>query len=141
MRCLPGARPTFPRAYQGLVINFCLCPISGVCRSGSNAAKRMNRVDVFRMIRKRALQAGLNAEASCHTFSATGITAYLKSGGTLENAQAIAAHESPRTTKIYDRTQDAISSTRWRRFRSEAPIKWNSVSTFLRAHHITKLSL
>jgi integrase len=71
--------------------------------------KRMNRVDVFRMIRKRALQAGLNAEASCHTFRATGITAYLKSGGTLENAQAIAAHESPRTTKLYDRTQDAIT--------------------------------
>jgi len=69
----------------------------------------MNRVDVFRMIRKRALQAGLNAEASCHTFRATGITAYLKSGGTLENAQAIAAHESPRTTKLYDRTQDAIT--------------------------------
>ena len=71
--------------------------------------KRMNRVDVFRMIRKRALQAGLNAEASCHTFRATGITAYLKSGGTLENAQAIAAHESPRTTKLYDRTQDSIT--------------------------------
>ena len=70
---------------------------------------RMNRVDVFRMIRKRALKAGLNAEASCHTFRATGITAYLKSGGTLENAQAIAAHESPRTTKLYDRTRDEIT--------------------------------
>ena len=32
-----------------------------------------------------------------------------KSGGTLENAQAIAAHESPRTTKLYDRTQDSIT--------------------------------
>ena len=43
------------------------------------------------------------------TFRATGITAYLENGGTLEHAQQIAAHESPRTTKLYDRTQDEIS--------------------------------
>ena len=41
----------------------------------------------------------------CHVFRATGITAYLEAGGTLENAQAMAAHESPRTTKLYDRTE------------------------------------
>ena len=45
----------------------------------------------------------------CHTFRATGITAYLEAGGTLENAQAMAAHESPRTTKLYDRTSDEIT--------------------------------
>jgi hypothetical protein len=41
-------------------------------------------------------------------FRATGITAYFEAGGGLENAQAMAAHESPRTTKIYDRTGDKI---------------------------------
>jgi integrase len=46
---------------------------------------------------------------SCHTFRATGITAYLENGSTIEHAQAIANHESPRTTKLYDRTSDAIS--------------------------------
>ena len=35
--------------------------------------------------------------------------AYLDAGGTLENAQAMAAHESPRTTKLYDRTGDVIA--------------------------------
>jgi hypothetical protein len=40
---------------------------------------------------------------------ATGITAYLEAGGTLENAQLMAAHESPRTTKLYDRTGDEIT--------------------------------
>ncbi len=30
-------------------------------------------------------------------------------GGTIENAQAIAARESPRTTKLYDRTSDEIT--------------------------------
>jgi hypothetical protein len=39
----------------------------------------------------------------------TGITAYLENGGSIENAQAIAAHESPRTTKLYDRTSDEIT--------------------------------
>jgi hypothetical protein len=38
-----------------------------------------------------------------------GITAYLEAGGTLENAQAMAAHESSRTTKLYDRTGDEIT--------------------------------
>jgi hypothetical protein len=33
----------------------------------------------------------------------------LQAGGTLENAQAMAAHESPRTTKLYDRTGDEIT--------------------------------
>jgi Protein of unknown function (DUF2971) len=44
-----------------------------------------------------------------HTFRATGITAYLKNSGKLEVAQQIANHESPRTTKLYDRRQDEIS--------------------------------
>ena len=33
----------------------------------------------------------------------SGITNYLLNGGTLEKAQQMAAHESPRTTKLYDR--------------------------------------
>ena len=36
-------------------------------------------------------------------------TTYLENGGTIEKAQAIAAHESPRTTKLYDRTQDELT--------------------------------
>ncbi len=42
-------------------------------------------------------------------FRATGNTAYLEAGGTLEIAQAMAAHESPRTAKLYDRTGDEIT--------------------------------
>jgi len=45
----------------------------------------------------------------CHRFRAAGITAYLENGGTLEHAQQNAAHESPRTTKLYDRTSDQIT--------------------------------
>lgn len=69
----------------------------------------MYREDVLRMIKRRAAAAGLPATTYCHTFRATGITAYLENGGTIENAQTIAAHESPRTTKLYDRTSDEIT--------------------------------
>jgi integrase/recombinase XerD len=72
-------------------------------------ANPMTRTDVLRMVKRRAQGAGLPSSTSCHTFRATGITAYLENGGTIENAQAIAAHESPRTTKLYDRTSDAIT--------------------------------
>ncbi|MEM7147843.1 MAG: tyrosine-type recombinase/integrase [Verrucomicrobiota bacterium] len=68
----------------------------------------MAREDVYRMIRRRAKDAQFDAALCCHTFRATGITVFLENGGSLENAQAIAAHESPRTTKLYDRTADAI---------------------------------
>ena len=40
---------------------------------------------------------------------ATGITAYLENGGSIEHAQQIANHESPKTTKLYDRTSDQIT--------------------------------
>jgi len=69
----------------------------------------MTRADVLRMVKRRALEAGLPSSTCCHTFRATGITAYLENGGTIENAQAIAAHESPRTTKLYDRTGDEVT--------------------------------
>jgi integrase len=61
------------------------------------------------MIRRRTDDAGFKKRIGCHAFRATGITAYLEAGGTLENAQAMAAHESPRTTKLYDRTGDEIT--------------------------------
>ena len=77
-------------------------------RAGGLSARRMSRVDVFRMIKRRVKAVGLG-EANCHTFRATGITAYLLNGGMLERAQAIAAHESPRTTKLYDRTADEVT--------------------------------
>jgi len=69
----------------------------------------MSRHDAYRMIRRRARAVGIKARIGCHTFRATGITAYLENGGTIENAQAIAAHESPRTTKLYDRTNDELT--------------------------------
>ncbi len=71
--------------------------------------RRMHRTDALRMIKRRATAIGLPPTICCHTWRATGITAYLKNGGTLENAKRIACHESADTTKLYDRTSDEVS--------------------------------
>lgn len=63
----------------------------------------------WQMVQKRALAAGIQTRICNHTFRGTGITTYLSNNGTLEKAQQMAAHESPRTTKLYDRTSDALS--------------------------------
>lgn len=63
----------------------------------------------WQMIQRRSAIAGINTQIGNHTFRGTGITTYLSNNGTLEKAQQMAAHESPRTTKLYDRTNDALS--------------------------------
>jgi len=78
-------------------------------RQGQLTSTRMTRNDALRMVKRRARKAGLPASVCCHSFRATGITVYLHNQGSLEHAQAIAGHESPRTTKLYDRTSDQIS--------------------------------
>lgn len=78
-------------------------------KSRELTTRAMSRFDAYKMVQRRAEDAGISSEIACHTFRATGITEYLRNGGTIEHAQQIAAHESPRTTKLYDRTNDAIS--------------------------------
>jgi integrase/recombinase XerD len=79
-------------------------------RRGRNLSERgMTPSDALYMIKRRALEAGLPTTTCCHTFRATGITAYLEGGGTVENAQAIANHADSRTTKLYDRRGEKIS--------------------------------
>jgi site-specific recombinase XerD len=61
------------------------------------------------MIRRRMAAAGIATKAGNHSFRATGITAYLKNGGTLEKAAAMANHASTRTTQLYDRRRDDMT--------------------------------
>ena len=83
---------------------------SAIGKTNALTAKGMSRTDVLRMVKRRELASGIGVDRiCCHTFRATGITAYLENGGTLEHAQAIAGHESPRTTKLYDRTSDTVT--------------------------------
>ena len=52
-------------------------------------------MDAYRMIQRRAAELGTRLKIGCHTFRATGITAYLEGGGTLENAQANGGARKP----------------------------------------------
>jgi len=76
---------------------------------------RMTQPDAYRMIQRRAKTAGIKTKIGNHSLRATGITDYLKNNGTLEHAQAMANHSSPRTTKLYDRRADELSLDEYER--------------------------
>ena len=82
---------------------------SVVGKTGKLTSNRLHRLNALQMIKRRARRLGLPTDVRCHTFRATGITNFLQNGGTLEEAQAIAGHESTRTTKLYDRRGDAVT--------------------------------
>ena len=67
------------------------------------------QANAYAMIGRRAAAAGLETKLGNHSFPATGITAYLKNGGTLEKAAAMANHASTRTTQLYDRRRHEVS--------------------------------
>ncbi len=69
----------------------------------------LDPINAYEMVRRRARQAGIKTEICNHTFRATGITAYLKGGGSLETAAHMAAHSSTKTTQLYDRRSDEIT--------------------------------
>jgi site-specific recombinase XerD len=77
--------------------------------TGKLTRSAMTQGDAYAMIGRRALAAGIATKIGNHTFRATGITAYLKNGGTLENAAAMANHASTRTTQLYDRRRDDVT--------------------------------
>lgn len=78
-------------------------------RNGRLGDNRMSRTDALRMLKRRTKAAKLTTSVCCHTWRATGITAYMKNGGSLEQARQIAAHESTKTTMLYDRRQDSVT--------------------------------
>ncbi len=67
------------------------------------------QANAYAMIRRRAAAAGIKTKLGNHSFRATGITAYLNNGGTLEKAAAMANHASTRTTQLYDRRRDELT--------------------------------
>jgi site-specific recombinase XerD len=77
--------------------------------TGRLSTTALPQANAYAMVTRRALTAGLDTKIGNHTFRATGITVYLKNGGTLENAAAMANHASTRTTQLYDRRRDDIT--------------------------------
>ena len=77
--------------------------------TGRLSSTPLPQANAYAMVRRRAAAAGIATKIGNHTFRATGITAYLKNGGSLESAAAMANHTSTRTTQLYDRRRDDIS--------------------------------
>ena len=86
-------------------------PLFRTIGSGTGRLTRttLPQANAYAMIRQRAAAAGIATKFGNHSFCATGITAYLKNGGTLEKAAAMANHASTRTTQLYDRRRDEVS--------------------------------
>ena len=83
-------------------------------RTVARGTKRLSgtllpQANPFQMVRRRAAGAGIETAIGNHSFRATGITAYLKNGGTLERAVTMANHASTRTTQLYDRRHDDVT--------------------------------
>jgi site-specific recombinase XerD len=77
--------------------------------TGQLTRTTLPQANAYAMIRRRAAAAGITTKLGNHSFRATGITAYLKNGGTLERAAVMANHASTRTTQLYDRRRDEVS--------------------------------
>ena len=86
-------------------------------RSAKLTDRPLSSEDVLRMVKRRAVDAGVVLRVTCHSFRASGITSYLKHGGTLETAAAIAGHASTRTTQLYDRRMEEITRSEIERIR------------------------
>jgi site-specific recombinase XerD len=72
-------------------------------------AEARPQANAYAMIQRRAKSADILTRVSNHTFRATGVTAYLKNGGTLERAAQMANHASTRTTQLYDRRAEEVT--------------------------------
>ena len=81
------------------------CAMSKERRFCSN---RLSRTDAFRMVQYAAARPRGSARRRTAIPSTRPASRHLLNGGNIEGAQAIAAHESPCTTELYDRTSDAI---------------------------------
>jgi site-specific recombinase XerD len=77
--------------------------------TGQLTGKTLPQANAYAMIQRRAKAAGICTRVGNHTFRATGVTAYLVNGGTLERAAQMANHASTRTTQLYDRRTESMT--------------------------------
>ncbi|WP_226893891.1 tyrosine-type recombinase/integrase [Nisaea sediminum] len=72
-------------------------------RGGIFSGRRLDRRDAWAIVQRRRKASGLATHTTCHSFRASGITAFLENGGSIELASIMAAHSNTRTTSLYDR--------------------------------------
>ncbi len=77
--------------------------------TGQLTGAPLDQANAYAIIQRRAKAEGIATRVGNHTFRATGVTAYLKNGGTLEKAAQMAKHASTRTTELYDRRAEEVT--------------------------------
>jgi integrase/recombinase XerD len=82
---------------------------AAIGRTGKLSDRPMSRVDAWYMVRRRAIDAGVDVAIGNHSFRAIGITDYMENGGDITIAQRMAGHSNIKTTQVYDRRGDEIS--------------------------------
>jgi site-specific recombinase XerD len=84
-------------------------PKALLCATVQLTGNPLPQATSYAMIQRRAKSGGITTRVGNHTFRATGVTAYLKNGGTLEKAAQMANHASTRTTQLYDRRAEEVT--------------------------------
>ncbi len=77
--------------------------------TGQLTGNPLPQANAHAMIQRRAKTAGIATRVGNLTFRATGVTDFLKNGGTLERAAQMANHASTRTTQLYDRRAEEVT--------------------------------
>jgi integrase/recombinase XerD len=90
----PGNTPLFRSAHR---------------TSGQLTANPITGLDICRMVKRRLKHAGLPPRLSPHSFRVATVTNLLTQGVSLEDVQYLAGHADPRTTRLYDRRQRAVT--------------------------------
>src|SRR3546814_10373914 len=83
-------------------------------RTIARSTKRLSdtplpQANAFAMVRRRAAAAGIGTAIGNHSFRATGITIYLKHGGTLEMAATMANHRPTPSPPLYERRPEDVT--------------------------------
>lgn len=82
---------------------------SAAGRTGDLTALPIRNVDICRIVKRRLRDAGLPGNLSPHSFRVATLTDLLLQGVPLEDAQYLAGHSDPRTTRLYDRRQRQVT--------------------------------
>jgi site-specific recombinase XerD len=82
---------------------------SAAGKSGKLTGCPIRNVDICRMVKRRLRDAGLPSNLSPHSFRVATLTDLLLQGVSLEDAQYLAGHADPRTTRLYDRRQRQVT--------------------------------
>jgi site-specific recombinase XerD len=80
-----------------------------VRRTSKFTPNAMSGTDVWRMVKRRLKAAGLPGNITTHSFRVATVTDLLTQGIPLGDVQYLAGHADPRTTRLYDRRQRAVS--------------------------------